>query len=472
MPANNKDLITANGKPAPQYFNDVDDQYQAVKGDKGSPYAMIVDAAGNPVSSTNKLPVSVQFPTTQDVKLTGSNIEQLLGDISKMNLREEEVVPKQPYPPRMIANSVNGYLEYIGIDIRARALDEEGNLYATDGGIRIKKCPIENVENSASWVTVWQLPNEPNSGQINATALMVTKTKRIVVATQKGWVYVSDETQTSFADTGIRMPTNTEGTQFSFCNVQFGYGQYENLVWLSSYGEKPIISNKVYLSEDYGATFTEKTSIPYINTTYNTHIHDIQYDPFADRFWVVFGDQRNSQTFYSDDKCITWKPLFGDFADDLRNTQMTSIAVFPHGIAFASDHAKSPDYPNNNMEDNIRFLPRTKGQFRDIPDPSKLEVVHRPSIDANFHYFAMKVSQIKIDDYIVTLMPWYGVDKNIILTASIDGRNWYEIFKGEQLGAWQIAGVHPMDTEKRIFGYAKNKSGTTSLLKMPLPEWI
>lgn len=379
--------------------------------------------------------------------------------------------PKQPYPARMVADSVNGYLKYPGFELRYKCFDKDSNIYAVEAGIRLKKNSIEGAETQSSWQTIFELPDSATSGQIAASAIMVTQADVVVVCTQKGWVYTSDENQTNFTDTGIRMPS-VEG-QYSFCNQQFGYGHYNNLAWVTPYGEKPIESNKVYLSTDYGKTFSEKTPIPFKNHIYNSHIHDMQYDQFADRFWVVFGDQNNSQTYYSDDKCVTWNPLFGEFETDLRNTQMTSIAVFAEGVAFGSDHAPGDVYPNNNMEDNIRFLPRAKGKVKDIPDPSKLEKVFQPNTDNSFKYFAMKCRYAKVGNDIVTLMPWYSINpETVILTATVDGRNWYEIYKGNVYGSWHLLGTPPESSDV-IYGSIKaTQNGPVNLLKLPMPEWI
>lgn len=70
MSANNKDLFYTNGKLAPQYYNDQFDQYEVAKGANGAAFHSIVDANGNPINSSNRLPVDIQ----------GATINATLGD--------------------------------------------------------------------------------------------------------------------------------------------------------------------------------------------------------------------------------------------------------------------------------------------------------------------------------------------------------------------------------------------------------
>lgn len=410
----------------------------------------------------------------QDSKLV--DIERVL-----KNIKDEGILgnstgtsfmnAKHPYPPRIMPNETNDWLRHVDHEMRYKAIDKEQNVYATTAHI-LKKLPIETAITSTSiadWTTVWE-PDTLETGQINVSAVMVTATNRVIACTQKGFVYVSDENQTNFADSGIRM--HESGGIQSYTHTQFGYGQYESLVWVSSYGEAPSLANRAFLSKDYGATFVAMTEIPYVLGTQNTHIHDIQYDPYADRFWVVIGDQDNCNIHYSDDMGVTWKAVFGKFSEDVRNTQLTSIACYPHGVVFGSDHAVSDlnSFTNNHMEDCIRYWKRPKGERQSFVDPDSIEIIYSLYEDNTFRSFAMKSWQGRVGENILTLMPWYGIgDNKTLLTASIDGLNWCEIYRGEYSGGWQLAGV---DDKNRIIGFDRNKEGKICMLAMPLPDWI
>ncbi|EGL83740.1 hypothetical protein CathTA2_0707 [Caldalkalibacillus thermarum TA2.A1] len=61
MAYNTREIIRDVRKnPIPQYFNETENQYQPVTGDK-APYTQIVDVNGNPISSENRLPVDAQL---------------------------------------------------------------------------------------------------------------------------------------------------------------------------------------------------------------------------------------------------------------------------------------------------------------------------------------------------------------------------------------------------------------------------
>lgn len=366
-------------------------------------------------------------------------------------------IPKQPYPPKLIPTDENGWLKYPGFEKRYRALDKDGNLYATTFS-RVEKCTdIDNAHLSSNWEVLWQA-DTAEVGGIGVTALMVTNTNRIVVCSQFGRVFVSDENQENFTDVGIQMPFL--GDHYSWCHFQFGYGHYENLVWVSSYGHNDIVANKAYLSKDYGATWEEMSDLPYVNHTHNIHVHDLQYDPYQDRFWCVFGDDNNANTFYSDDLGQTWTPVFGLHAEDQRNVQYTSIACFDHGVVFGSDQT--------GLDDRLDYWPRSE-----VVDPKDFKTIYYPDKGKGFISFALKAWQGVVGNDLITLMPWYGLSNNkTFLLATIDGKRWFEIYRGKHPGGWQIAGISSKDSQNRILGFDRDNSGNIGLMRMPLPKWI
>lgn len=383
-------------------------------------------------------------------------------------------VARAPYPPRLIPTYENGGL--IKNPYRVRAIDTEGNLYGTTSSKIMKQNAGAAIkEPSTEWETVWEVPDTDKHGNINVTALLVTKTNRIIAPTQRGYVFVSDENQESFVDTGIRFNYDEASGEYAYTHFQFGYGQYENLVWLAGYAKRPVKANKSFISTDYGATWKECANIPIISEDTNMHIHDMQYDPYADRFWIVNGDQENCNIYYSDDYGDSWEAVFGLFSEDERNTQLTSIACFPHGVVFGSDHAVSDknNYPNNHMEDCIRYWKRPKGERQSNVDPGDIKIIYRPYKDSEFRSFALKAHQIEVDGRIITLMPWYGIgNDNRFLLASEDGLNWYEIYRGRHPRGWQLAGFTKINGKLTIIGFDRDDKDNRCLVNMPLPKWI
>ena len=122
-------------------------------------------------------------------------------------------------------------------------------------------------------------------------------------------------------------------------NNHWGLDVYKNIVLLSDYGGKGVNGAKnVYLSTDYGDTFTEifdlQTEIiegrpP---ATETAHIHTVKYDPFYDRIWLCVGDRPNTATYYSDDLGETWTYVVGS---DI--VQFTGIQIFEDAVIFGSD---------------------------------------------------------------------------------------------------------------------------------------
>lgn len=390
------------------------------------------------------------------------------------NLEIQDNKAKSPYPAKLFPTHENGGL--IIKNFRTKAIDRHGNLYATtsvrvlkqDAGTAIKKT-------SEEWLELWEVPDVEKYGHITVSALMVTNTNRLIVPTQKGYVFVSDENQEVFEEANIRFNFDLETNKYAYTHYQFGYGHYENIVWLAGYAENPVKANKSFISTDYGVSWRECADIPILSEGTNMHIHDMQYDPYADRFWIVNGDQENCNIYYSDDYSESWETVFGPFSEDVRNTQLTSIACYPHGVLFGSDHAVDAknDFNNNHMEDSIRYWKRTKGERQAEVNPDDIKIIYRPYKDNKFRCFALRVHQIEINGDIITLMPFYGIgDDNKFLLASNDGLSWYEIYRGHHTKGWQLAGVTEIDGEMMIVGFDRDSDENMCLLNMPMPKWI
>ncbi|WP_248910122.1 hypothetical protein [Halocatena marina] len=93
-------------------------------------------------------------------------------------------------------------------------------------------------------------------------------------------------------------------------------------------------ANEAILSTDGGASFDRILKVPLKTTdAANLHIHDVEYDPYVDRIWVVVGDSGNSQMYWSDDLGTSWETI----ADQDEVTMLTQIAAFKDCVAFGTD---------------------------------------------------------------------------------------------------------------------------------------
>lgn len=109
-------------------------------------------------------------------------------------------------------------------------------------------------------------------------------------------------------------------------------------------GDGPVAATKVWLSTDYGSTFTVifDLALQQPGTT-TIHTHASAYDKVWDRIWITYGDGTTASTpnphsgiAYSDDRGATWTIVPGT---DLPSStwQATSIAILPDCILFGSD---------------------------------------------------------------------------------------------------------------------------------------
>ena len=104
--------------------------------------------------------------------------------------------------------------------------------------------------------------------------------------------------------------------QFDYGRVSnsFGHVTYEDIVIIGSYKlsdfEGNRHANEVILSTDGGQSF-EQILEPELITedAPNLHIHDVEYDPYAERIWVTVGDSGNTQIYWSDDLGNSWETI-------------------------------------------------------------------------------------------------------------------------------------------------------------------
>ena len=278
---------------------------------------------------------------------------------------------------------------------------------------------------------------------------------RAVVVPESGRVIVGIEDRSTNQGRIEVIDPDFESTNTAY---QFEYGYaihtnghvtYDDIVIMSSYGYSDFEGGRhpseVILSTDGGETFERILDVE-LNTTNatNNHIHDVEYDPYADRIWVSVGDHGNSQVYWSNDMGESWTAI------DERGkvTQPTQIVAFKDSIAFATD-----SYPAGI----IRWE-------RDDPndEPTGVEDLTRPYVAIEdepaeqMRYWGARRWHVREDDgRELCLIPFryshHPTWRQSVVLGTVDGKEWYELFRvdNENVLLSNVMGPVSLDGELR-----------------------
>lgn len=236
---------------------------------------------------------------------------------------------------------------------------------------------------------------------------------------------------------------------FGFAIHTNGHVTYDDIVIVSAYGfsdfEAGRHPNEVVLSTDGGETFERILEVPLETTNAtNDHIHDVEWDPYAERIWVSVGDHGNSQVLWSDDMGTSWTAI----AERGEVTQPTQIVAFEDSIAFATD-----SYPSGI----IRWE-------RDAPtdEPSGVDDLTRPYVAIEdepadqMRYWGARRWHVREDDgRELCLIPFryshHPTWRQSVVLATVDGREWYEVYRvdDEDVLLSNVMGPVSLDGELR-----------------------
>jgi len=107
-----------------------------------------------------------------------------------------------------------------------------------------------------------------------------------------------------------------------------GFAAYENIVLISDYDADNTNENNVWISKDYGSTFTSLIKLANIS-----HPHAVAYDPYEHLIWIVTGDgMARDNIFVTDDFGATWNTL-----PDNVYKRCTNIMPLPNHVLFGTD---------------------------------------------------------------------------------------------------------------------------------------
>ncbi|WP_122089316.1 beta propeller repeat protein [Halalkalicoccus subterraneus] len=244
---------------------------------------------------------------------------------------------------------------------------------------------------------------------------------------------------------------------------QFDYGRvsnslnhvtYEDIVLLACYElsdyEEGLHGNEVILSTDGGKSF-KKILEPEVNSTEaaNNHIHDVEWDPYAERIWVAMGDHGNSQLFWSDDVGESWETV------DERGaiTMVTQVAAFKDCVTLGSDG--SPEGILRWERDGPDDVPEQASDFERV----HVQIKTDPDDDTMGMYARRRwhIRENLEEGRELCLMPFgyspmNDTAEDSVLLASVDGDEWYELHRTEtrEILLTNVMGPLSMDGECRM----------------------
>lgn len=326
-------------------------------------------------------------------------------------------------------------------------IDQNGRMYGRSG-------PKVMVSDDW-WQTTSVLYSFPDVHDGNVQTVIVPDSGNIIVA-------VGGRSNTGGTVYRLHEDGAKQLYQFEYGRVSnsMGHVTYKNIIVLSCYAlsdfEKDLYANEVILSTDGGQSFKRILKAPLkTKDASNLHIHDVEYDPYADRIWVVVGDNGNSQLYWSDDLGSSWQTI----ADQGEVTMMTQIAAFKDCVAFGTD---------GTPEGIIRWE-------RDGPDdaPDGVDDLVRPYVkietdptDDTMEMYARRRWHIREDDgRELCLMPFgyspmdTGTDS--VVLASVDGAEWYELYRTDtrETLLTNVIGPLSMDGPRRTIVSDSNQQG-------------
>ncbi len=238
----------------------------------------------------------------------------------------------------------------------------------------------------------------------------------------------------------------------------FGHAVYEDIIVIAAYGRSDFEANKhaneVVLSTDGGKSF-ELILEAELHTNYapNLHIHDVEYDPYAERIWVVVGDGGNTQIYWSDDLGTTWETI-----DEAGKAPMlTQVVAFEDRIVFGTDGA--PDGLIVWDRDDPSEKPAGVGDL-------EREVIIEEEQDGMLMYARRSWRVRDEDGEELCLMP-FGYSpmqdewRESVVLGTVDGHDWYELYRvdDEEVLITMIIGPTAVDGERRTLVSNSNFDG-------------
>lgn len=235
---------------------------------------------------------------------------------------------------------------------------------------------------------------------------------------------------------------------------------YEDIVVIASYGMSDFEGgnhpNEVILSTDGGESF-ERVLEAELHTedAPNLHIHDVEYDPYAERIWVAVGDNANTQLHWSDDLGESWEQI----GEGGEAPMVTQITAFEGSVVLGTDG--SPDGIIRWTRDDLNDEPSG------VEDLEHHSTIQFDTDDDSMQVFARRRWHVREDDgRELCLMPFGYSPMNddaadSVVLASTDGNEWYELHRTEtrEVLLTNVMGPLSMDGDLRTLVSDSNQGG-------------
>ena len=345
------------------------------------------------------------------------------------------------------------FATYRGNDlwILARPMDVTIVSLSKDGGITWQEI-WEKGPTNIGWGIITQNPNENECVLLQASQGVIKKSTDLANKLQTGWQDVL---------------TLNGG----YISASFGWDLQDNNIFLSTYGTHNVANPPrwAYRSKDYGSTWNiifEKQIIDMAEPAF-FHIHDISYDPWTSRIWIITGDTKNAQVYYSDNNGAKWNEVY----EVGKIQQFTTVIPLHDRVIFGSD-----SYPNG-VSVLLKSAPEKE---QEVKASDILPVYTANKFSENFRgNYAIKPNidrNVYAKQYpYLLIMPFTGGTTNehpIRILASPDGEFWFEIFREDYIGAFGGAisyCVGPLNGKiySRIISVGHNH-----LWETDMPNWI
>ena len=223
-------------------------------------------------------------------------------------------------------------------------------------------------------------------------------------------------------------------------------------------------TNRAYMSRDNGLTWEKIFQGP-DPTDGRFHIHSLAYDPYHSTIWIVTGDGKYRNIYYSYDWGNVWHTMWpeGTGSEPGRPIQGLSISVMPHCILFGTD--SKPDgiwrlqkkwrrgsYPKYTAED-LEYVYAVYEENR----PGISQIFHSPVVVDGIHYHAT----------------WTSTNDRLCshIIATPDGEHFYDVYKSKPF-TQQHSGVRFLTTDgKALIGAYRDEDNRNKRFYMPLPDW-
>jgi hypothetical protein len=233
----------------------------------------------------------------------------------------------------------------------------------------------------------------------------------------------------------------------------FGHSTWEDIVIWGSYGRSDFEGERhpdeVALSTDGGATFEHVLTAEFQSAdAANHHIHDVEWDPYADRIWVTVGDGPNAQIYWSDDLGDSW-----DHLEEYGIHEMpTQVAAFRDNVVFGTDGNPdgilrwARDDPNDAPE-SVDDLERPQIQLHDDEHAGEMRTYAR----GRWHIREDLDTGRELCIMPFGYSPMHPDARESIVIASVDGDAWYEILRteDERTLTTNVLGPLSMDGDRR-----------------------